>query len=245
MEAGWWGNWEHTTDDVDIRVEWFIAECKTTTERNQETMWEGKWLNLLCTETCEQHLQAGLCFFLLRLNLEKVNVQPVLGGGGLVEILWLPGKKKYANNLKKYRIVPEMGAFYIPGSSYGLWRFCAHYFCFNKRKKGELFIGGFNVPDSSPIASYVTKCLNGQSERLIWGIVKMSARHAMWSPYRKPLGAVNTYDSWLASQEKRKQHLVVWNPLHYQIKNTKHNLTAERVDGMVMQHEARRSHLVF
>lgn len=101
------------------------------------------------------------------------------------------------------------------------------------------------MPDSSPITSYVTKCLNGQSERLIWAEVKMSARDAMWSPYRKPLGAVNTYDSWLASQEKRTHRLVVWNPLQYQIKNTKRNLTAERVEATAMQHEPRRSHLVF
>lgn len=40
-------------------------------------------------------------------------------------------------------------------------------------------------------------------------VVKMSARDAMRSPYRKPLGAVNTYDSWFASQEKRKHRLVV------------------------------------
>lgn len=39
-----------------------------------------------------------------------------------------------------------------------------------KEKKGKLFIGGFNVPDSSPITTYVTKCLNGQSETLIWGV---------------------------------------------------------------------------
>lgn len=36
-----------------------------------------------------------------------------------------------------------------------------------EEKKGELFIGGFNVPDSSLIASYATKRLNGQSERLV------------------------------------------------------------------------------
>lgn len=76
-------------------------------------------------------------------------------------------------------------------------------------------------------------------------ILKMSAGDAMWSPYRKPLGAVNTYDSWLASQEKRKHRLVVWNPLHYQIKNTQHNLTAERVEGTLMQHGARTPHLMF
>lgn len=71
-------------------------------------------------------------------------------------------KKKYickhpvGANLQKYRTVPQMGAFYIPRLSYGLyiWRFCAHYAVLTKGKKGgELFIGGFNVPDSSPITS--------------------------------------------------------------------------------------------
>lgn len=60
-----------------------------------------------------------------------------------------------------------------------------------------------------------------------WGICKRCAR---WTPNRKPLSAVNTYATCLASQEQKRNML--WNPLHYQIKEqTKSDIWLRRGHG--------------